>query len=97
MITIGEKQYKTSKPSNLDDQLIAATGCSSREVGLLLSGAPSLAAAALAPFLSEDKPEPVDLAQAIADDPAAIDAIRVLYAPVEKAAEKPTNDKQPGA
>jgi len=91
MIKIHGKDLKTSKPSNLDDLLIAATGCSSAEVDKLLAGGPDLAAHALRPFIDHGDLPGGELGAAIAADPDAVAAIRKLYgdAPETTPAQKP--------
>lgn len=85
MIRIGSASFKTAKPKNLDDQLIAATGFGAAEAEKLLVGGPHLAAAALAPFLGEDGPDRAALAKAIVAGELSTDDIRALYGvdPVE--------------
>jgi len=84
MITINGKKFRTSKPQDLDAQLIASTGHGQREVQALLSAGPSLAARALAPYLSKHEDEPApdlnELACDIAADPDAVGEIAKLYA-----------------
>jgi hypothetical protein len=84
MITINGNSYRTSKPTDLDEKLIASTGHGQREVQALISGGPSLAARALAPYLGKHEGEPAPdlnvLACDIAADPDAISAIAKLYA-----------------
>lgn len=88
MIKIADKELATKRPSDLDEKLIAATGCSAKEIETLLSAGPDRAARALAPFLDKDAPALNVLAQQIASDSAAIPAIRKLYADVPAAVEK---------
>lgn len=88
-ITIGGVEYSTRRPTDLDEQLIATTGCSSAEIDRVLSAGADRAARALRPFLPKDGPEHVDLARAIANDPPAIEVIRSLYADVPSATETP--------
>jgi hypothetical protein len=80
MVKINGKDLRTSKPTDLDAQLIASTGHGEREVQALLSAGSSLAARALAPFLGKDAPAMNELACDIAADPDAIGAIAKLYA-----------------
>jgi hypothetical protein len=68
-----------ARPVNLDAQLVATTGCASREIGVILSAGADRAAHALAPFLEAPVPEHRVLANAIAADPTAITAIADLY------------------
>lgn len=72
-------------PTDIDVQLVTATGCGIDELEPLLSAGPDRVAAALMPILAEpeDDAEPVDrfeLARLIASDPGAIGAIRDAYA-----------------
>ncbi|WP_010218936.1 hypothetical protein [Sphingomonas sp. PAMC 26621] len=80
MIKINGNSLPTSKPQDLDEQLIASTGHGVREVHALLGGGPGLAARALAPFLGKDAPALNELACDIAADPDSIGAIAKLYA-----------------
>jgi len=92
MIKINGKDLKTSKPSNLDELLIASTGHGEREAQSLLNSGPGLAARALMPFLAEPGDMTVgDLAKEIASDPDAIAEIGKLYAPAPTPAAKPTD------
>ena len=79
MIKINGVDLKTSKPTDLDDQLVAATGCGSHEIEKLLAGGPDLAARAVRPFLEPEALPGGELAAAIANDRDALDAIRALY------------------
>ncbi|MFZ2996285.1 hypothetical protein [Sphingobium sp.] len=90
-ITIAGVEHSTRRPADLDEQLVATTGCSSVEIDRILSAGADRAARALLPFLPKDAPEHIDLARAIADDPSAIDVIRSLYADLPTAME-PTKD-----
>ena len=87
MIKIGEKQFKTAKPSDLDARLVAATGFSSREADTLIGATPHLAAAALMPFLGDDAPAQPIIARAIARGELDREAIRALYAPAQPAVQ----------
>lgn len=88
MIKINGKDLRTSKPADLDAQLIASTGHGLSEAQALLGAGPSVAARALAPFLGKDAPALNELANDIAADPDAIGAIAKLYAlPDETVAE----------
>ncbi|MEK9211719.1 hypothetical protein [Sphingomonas sp. 2378] len=79
-ITIaGATMALAAAPVDLDAQLVAATGCDSREIERLLSSGADRCAAALAPFLVEPV-EHVALANLVAADPSAIGTIRALYA-----------------
>lgn len=88
MIKFAGKDLKTTRPSNLNDQLIAGTGCGVGEIETLLAAGPDRVARALAPFLDKDAPPHSELAQLIAGDSAAIPAIRKLYADAPAAPEK---------
>lgn len=86
-IKLAGKSRKTARPTDLDKQLIASTGCGVKEIETLLSAGPDRAARALRPFLEEGVLPGPELARAIAAEPAAIDGIRQLYAaPVADAA-----------
>ena len=86
-IKLAGKSRKTTRPNDLDKQLIAATGCGEKEIEMLLSAGPDRAARALRPFLEDGVLPGPELPRAIAADPTAIDAIRQLYAaPVDEAA-----------
>jgi hypothetical protein len=84
MITINGKEFRTNRPTDLDEQLIASTGHGVRELQSVLSAGPSLAARALAPYLGkhDDSPAPNlnELACDIAADPNAVGEIAKLYA-----------------
>lgn len=58
MIRIGDKQYRTSRPKDLDAAVQAATGLSAAEMARQLAGHPraQAAAQALRPFLGDDAP-----------------------------------------
>jgi hypothetical protein len=79
-LTIGALALTPRRPDDLDAQLVADTGCDAAEIETLLSAGPDRAARALRPFLANDAPDIGTLAAAIARDPAAIAAIRALYA-----------------
>lgn len=66
-ITIGETQFPTRKPKDLDAALIATTGCNASENLALISAntLPGRIAAAVRPFLSDDAPQVADLATLI--------------------------------
>lgn len=91
MIKINGVDLKTSKPSNLDEQLIASTGCSSSEIDKLLGGGPDLAARALRPFLEAGALPGGELGAAIAADRGAAAVIGKLFADLPPAAK--TEDK----
>lgn len=93
MIKINGKELKTTAPKNLDAQLIAATGCSSAEIGTLLSAGADRAAAALRPFLDDKDLPGSELARAIAADRDAVAVIRDLYAEQVKPAAPVTEAK----
>lgn len=86
MITINGNEVQTSRPSDLDVQLLASTGCSSAELDVLLAGGPDRAAKALRPFVGADVLPGGALAHAIASDSHALGAIRKLYKPDESVA-----------
>jgi len=75
-------------PADLEQQLIATTGCGAGEIEQLLVAGADRVAFALAPLLAEDV-DHVDLSNRIASDPAAIDAVRALYAALPATAPKP--------
>jgi len=80
MITIAGTPLKTSKPKNLDEQLVASTGCSSREIDTILAAGPDRASRALRPFLESEALPGGELGRAIASDPGAVSEIAKLYA-----------------
>ncbi len=81
MIKFGHLELNTSQPDDLDAKLVAATGCSSAEVELLLGAGPDRIARALRPFLNAEAPDQSTVARAVANDQAAaIEGIRKLYA-----------------
>ena len=92
MITIAGTSLKTSKPKDLDAQLVASTGCSSREIATILSAGPDRAARALRPFLEKDALPGSDLARAIVQDPDAVAAIATLYAGLSEADDVSAED-----
>lgn len=92
MIKFGGLDLKTSRPSDLDAQLIATTGCGVKELDTILGAGPDRAARAVLPFLDKDAPPFGDLARAIAADPGALPAIRKLYGDVPAAAAPATGD-----
>lgn len=92
MITIAGKDLKTSKPKDLDAQLIASTGCSSREIATILGAGPDRAARALRPFLEKDVLPGSDLARAIVQDPEAVGVIATLYAGLSDAVDVSAED-----
>lgn len=77
---IAGKDVKTTLPENLNDRLIAATGCGINEIETVLAAGPDRAARALRPFLEDRTLPGPELARAIAAEPALIDGIRELYA-----------------
>lgn len=84
-IKIGEKSFRTRKPSDLDAALLSTTGCSAVETAKHLAGwpTPGRVASALRPFLPDDAPSVPDLAQDIegADEgPEILVAVKKLYA-----------------
>lgn len=82
---IGELNLKIAAPSDLDAQLLEATGCSAEEWKKMLAFPlmPFQLAQALLPFISKDAPHPLTLAEAIVANQAA-DSVRAellqLYA-----------------
>jgi len=80
MITIAGNDLKTSTPKDLNEQLVASTGCSAGEIAKILSAGPARAASALRPFLEKDVLPGGELGAAIARDPDAVVAIAKLYA-----------------
>lgn len=79
-LKIGTATFATRRPADLDAQLVAATGCASAEIEHLLVSGPDRVAAAALPFIVKDAPSLIELAGAIAADPAAIEQVRALYA-----------------
>lgn len=92
MIKLGGFDLKTSRPSDLDAQLIATTGCGVKELDTILGAGSDRAARAVQPFLDKEAPSFGELARAIAGDPAAVPAIRKLYADVPAAPASATGD-----
>jgi len=80
MITIAGTPLKTSKPKDLDEQLVKSTGCSSSEIATILAAGPDRAARALRPFLEPDTLPGGELGSAIASDSNAVSEIGKLYA-----------------
>lgn len=76
-LKIGGTSYKTRRPTDLDAQLIASTGCSAAEIDKLIAAGPDRMAHAVAPFV--DDTDHCELARAIAGDQDAADQIRQLY------------------
>lgn len=69
-IRIGEKVFETEQPANLDDLLLAQTGCNATEARRWLKGNPAAGyvAMALRPWLTgDDLPTMADLGAMIAD------------------------------
>ncbi len=85
MIKIKDLEARTSRPSDLDAQLLQTTGCGVSEIDTILAAGVDRAALALRPFLGTDAPQIGDLARIIAADPDAVPAIRKLYAGVAPA------------
>lgn len=81
---IGDKTYTPARPDDLDDQLVASTGCNAKETADRLNGSPiaGQVAAALRPFLPKSAPSVPELASAItADDLSRIRGeVAELYA-----------------
>ncbi len=75
-ITIGGQSLATTRPDDLDAQLVAATGCNAAEMAAIVSGprvGAVMVARALAPFLAADAPRGGELAAEIAlDDPSIV-------------------------
>jgi hypothetical protein len=92
MIKFGGLELKTSRPSDLDAQLITTTGCGVKELDTILGAGPDRAARALLPFLDKEAPAFGELARAIAGDPGALPAIRKLYADGSAASVPATGD-----
>lgn len=90
MIKLNGEQYKTARPTDLDEQLLAATGCSSAEIDTLLTAGVDRVAAAARPFLAAEVLPGLELNRAIAADAGAREEIRTLYVKVP-AAEKPAD------
>ena len=89
-IKIGDKSFKTRKPSDLDAALISTTGCNAVETVRHLAGWPTAGriASALRPFLPEDGPSTPELATDIAaaeDGPELLVSVKKLYADATKA------------
>lgn len=89
-IQIGDRTFSIRTPKDLDDQLIAATGCNAAEHAAMLGGTPlaSQLAKALHPFLAEDAPSVPELAMMIAEAgyEALVQPVRDLFRKVEGAA-----------
>jgi hypothetical protein len=79
MIKIAGNDLKTATPKDLNEQLVAATGCSAGEVAKILAAGPARAASALRPFLEADVLPGGELGAAIASDPDALSVIAKLY------------------
>jgi hypothetical protein len=93
-IKIGDKSFRTRKPSDLDGVLISTTGCSAAEAAQHLAGwpTPGRIASALRPFLPDDAPSVPDLAQdiAVADNgPEVLIAVKKLYVDALSATSAP--------
>lgn len=92
-IKIGDKSFRTRKPSDLDGALLATTGCNAVETAKHLAGwpTPGRIASALRPFLPEDAPSVPDLAQDIAGDegPEILVAVKKLYVDAASATSSP--------
>lgn len=93
-IKIGDKSFRTRKPSDLDGALLATTGCNAVEAAKHLAGwpTPGRIASALRPFLPEDAPSVPDLAQDIAgadEGPEILVAVKKLYADAASATSTP--------
>jgi hypothetical protein len=92
---IGDKDYRTSRPDNLDAQLVSTLGLSAAEVAQQLAGAPMphVVAAALRPCLPKDAPSIPEIASAISGDgyDDALTEARKLYAAPAPAAAAPSS------
>lgn len=91
-IKIGGAEFAASRPKDLNEQLIASTGCDAGEIGGMIAGRPlaDLVGRALAPFIPADgRPDPVALADMIGAAGVADVAAQVagLYAADAPAAE----------
>lgn len=95
-ISIGGVEYATRRPTDLDEQLVAATGCSSLEIDKIMAAGADRAAHALRPFLPKGGPDHIDLARAIAADASALEAIRALYADLPSVADTTKGNDQNG-
>lgn len=102
-IKIGGKTLSTRKPHNLDELLVAATGCNAAEtVGALDAySSPARVAAAIHPFLGDDGPTVQELGASLAaqmgDHRAALlNDVRKLYGadPEPEAAVATTTKKE---
>lgn len=82
-IKIGEREFATRRPKDLDEQLVKSTGCNAAELAGILQSTPDLAARALVPFLHDDQVSSAELANLIAADPVSIDVIGALYSSEE--------------
>lgn len=79
-IKIGSRSFAVSRPADLDEQILAATGCSPAEIAAQLRGEPlaDIVARAVLPFLPEpDRPPVAELAAGIAAAGTAAIAARV--------------------
>ncbi len=97
-IKIGDKSFKTRRPSDLDAALRAATGCNAAETAKQLGGWPSpgRVASALRPFLPEDAPSTPDVARMIAaseNAPDVLVSVKKLYADAAVPAAKSTGSE----
>lgn len=84
-IKIGDKSFKTRKPSDLDAALISTTGCNAAETVVHLAGWPTAGriASALRPFLPDDAPSTPELASeisALEEGPELLVTVKKLYA-----------------
>lgn len=79
MIKIAGIDLKTATPKDLNEQLVASTGCSAGEIAKILSAGPARAASALRPFLEDGTLPGGELGAAIASDPNALAVIAKLY------------------
>jgi hypothetical protein len=87
-VTIGERQLPARRPADLDDRLIALTGCTAAEHAAMLgpTATPGQIARVLAPMLTgRDAPGTAELAALIeAGDPLDVRAqvLDLLAAPI---------------
>jgi hypothetical protein len=99
-IKIGGQSYATRRPTDLDAQLVGATGLNASEHARVIAGDPlaSQVATAVRPFLGKDAPSVPELASAIAADD--FDRIRgevvALYGEPAEAPAAPATEKKNG-
>ena len=91
-ITIGGQSLATNRPSDLDAQLLASTGCNAAEHRAMLAknGSPFQIARALKPMLVDDDRPVGELAAAIEGEDKAFETrVAVLALLAAPAAEQP--------